>query len=1087
MILQRRFLIIFTLAVLASLAGQARAERLYERTAQGNNCGISVYLDWGCPLGWRANSPAQFPKGSGNLFTNDIWTVGTACTRDFDGDGAPEDTFVLGSGVRDMMASLCSIWAEDLLAELAAGPIDLESATGNRAGTDIDQVWSSLDADNLETWPLEMREGYSPTGAPVIKGAETLVFHTGEVFNSWYGPTAGAYFGWSMYFLDFGYNNNMVHGHVLLHQVTHYMKWNGAYGTGSGSKADPWPDGWKWYGFSLINNQRAMQMGGIDCKWAFHPERELVVHYGGEPTIGSFTPPEPPQVVWKMTRKPRFEDQEMALTNMNVADNWWTGSFGFAGSGNLYAMGLSNGQGYAAAVGKFDPFPGSINPFTGREMNGWPGMLEPEDERFDQWLWAKQSWDTYTCYGELKDMMPRDTTSFDFVIMFVPAEGRTIVPPETDITNMDDQGMQDAFSLVEDYDDIAMAIQAGGLRSPESPPVPTLIIIPGDREVTITWNDLAVKTPDSYYYYVEEQGWNTDGYYKEYDFEGYRVYRSFVGPSDSHSELLADFNKSSGNLQFNYVDKQEDDDPYFRLTNGMKVWYAVQAYDKNYDNITGAMFSMPDPTSGKRWNRPTPAQAYQVIPRSDASNFIPASLSGVTFTPPSGVTATPVDAPTAELAGAGDGNLIDAPVYLQPQVDFTFVPVNNERLTQDMIAYLECTDIDAGSRCNYLYGTRSLRLVDGSFTSTPLEVNVRARAEPTTNTFLFNGPVDTQGQGYAISADFKSLMQGDFRSRIHYTIDLGGYTGAEEVWVVSDRCGQDRQFGFAPSVLSFVKSSRITVTWQDAGGGNLTLAVQNLTLGESIAFGPFFDDFGWGFIEEDLWGTSPNDPGTLFKELKDIPNKADRTARMTETFPADNTANFGVYVNGGVYEFVGGDNGLTMPAAGTVMTMDVCFGTWNSDQTVFTMRADPPWPGDSWKIEVKPYSMNPEDADLSKIKVVPNPYIATSFLDLSPINRRIEFINLPDRCTIRIYSLGGNLVNVLNHIGANRQGWSNYTDWDRLTDSQPWVFTGYDNHSGTEPWNLRNRFGQTVASGLYFFHVTDSRGETYTGKFYVVL
>jgi len=50
----------------------------------------------------------------------------------------------------------------------------------------------------------------------------------------------------------------------------------------------------------------------------------------------------------------------------------------------------------------------------------------------------------------------------------------------------------------------------------------------------------------------------------------------------------------------------------------------------------------------------------------------------------------------------------------------------------------------------------------------------------------------------------------------------------------------------------------------------------------------------------------------------------------------------------------------------------------------------------------------------------------------------------------------------------------------------PKEYTGYDNHSGTEPWNLRNRFGQTIASGLYFFHVTDSRGKTYTGKFYII-
>ena len=133
-------------------------------------------------------------------------------------------------------------------------------------------------------------------------------------------------------------------------------------------------------------------------------------------------------------------------------------------------------------------------------------------------------------------------------------------------------------------------------------------------------------------------------------------------------------------------------------------------------------------------------------------------------------------------------------------------------------------------------------------------------------------------------------------------------------------------------------------------------------------------------------------------------------------------------------------------------------------------------------------SLDPENADLSRIKVVPNPYMASSFLDLSPSNRRVEFVNLPDECTIRIYTLSGNLVNVLNHIGINRNGWGNYTDYDRLQPGtgDPTVFSGYDNHTGTEPWNLRNRFGQIVASGLYLYHVTDQRGETFTGKFYVV-
>ena len=199
---------------------------------------------------------------------------------------------------------------------------------------------------------------------------------------------------------------------------------------------------------------------------------------------------------------------------------------------------------------------------------------------------------------------------------------------------------------------------------------------------------------------------------------------------------------------------------------------------------------------------------------------------------------------------------------------------------------------------------------------------------------------------------------------------------------------------------------------------------------------------------------------------------------------ADNTDIFGLYINGTVFEI---GEITAMPSVGDKFTFTTTFGEWNDDQTVFTQYPEAPWLGDKWQIDINPMTLDPDSADLSKIMVVPNPYLASSFLDLSPDSRRIEFVNLPARCTVRIYSLGGHLVNVLNHIGADRHGWGNYMDWDRLdAESNPKPLSGWDNHSGSEAWNLRNRFGQTVASGLYFFHVTDTRGETQTGRFYIV-
>ncbi|MGE5796065.1 MAG: hypothetical protein ACM34N_04735, partial [Ignavibacteria bacterium] len=91
-------------------------------------------------------------------------------------------------------------------------------------------------------------------------------------------------------------------------------------------------------------------------------------------------------------------------------------------------------------------------------------------------------------------------------------------------------------------------------------------------------------------------------------------------------------------------------------------------------------------------------------------------------------------------------------------------------------------------------------------------------------------------------------------------------------------------------------------------------------------------------------------------------------------------------------------------------------------------------------------------AFLDNVYVVPNPYLGTSVLE--PDNklpsqnrgeRRIYFENLPMKCTIRIFTLSGELITILEH------------------DS------GMDN--GREYWNLLNRDGFGVAYGVYIAHI----------------
>src|SRR5690606_23579932 len=111
---------------------------------------------------------------------------------------------------------------------------------------------------------------------------------------------------------------------------------------------------------------------------------------------------------------------------------------------------------------------------------------------------------------------------------------------------------------------------------------------------------------------------------------------------------------------------------------------------------------------------------------------------------------------------------------------------------------------------------------------------------------------------------------------------------------------------------------------------------------------------------------------------------------------------------------------------------------------------------------------DPEQAReaLRDIYVVPNPYVATNEIEpRNPVSntergeRRLYFANVPQRCTIRIYTLAGELVDVVEHDSA-------------LDDGKAF-------------WDLRTKDNMNIAYGLYFFHVESPEGE-YTGKFAVI-
>jgi len=104
-----------------------------------------------------------------------------------------------------------------------------------------------------------------------------------------------------------------------------------------------------------------------------------------------------------------------------------------------------------------------------------------------------------------------------------------------------------------------------------------------------------------------------------------------------------------------------------------------------------------------------------------------------------------------------------------------------------------------------------------------------------------------------------------------------------------------------------------------------------------------------------------------------------------------------------------------------------------------------------------------------KVYVVPNPFRQHSGLLGAGEDLRIEFIGLPAKCTIRIYTLAGELVREIEHDdGSGSEAWGSIKTLDYQT----------------------NRWMQYVAPGFYIFlvesHVPGQEGETYIGKFAII-
>ena len=104
--------------------------------------------------------------------------------------------------------------------------------------------------------------------------------------------------------------------------------------------------------------------------------------------------------------------------------------------------------------------------------------------------------------------------------------------------------------------------------------------------------------------------------------------------------------------------------------------------------------------------------------------------------------------------------------------------------------------------------------------------------------------------------------------------------------------------------------------------------------------------------------------------------------------------------------------------------------------------------------------------ELDDIAVVPNPYVVAAAweprltVESGRGERKLDFINLPSECTIKIFTLNGYLVNTIKHQSINE--------------------------NGTYSWNMLSKDGLELAYGLYIYHVEAEEIGEFTGKFALI-
>ena len=518
-------------------------------------------------------------------------------------------------------------------------------------------------------------------------------------------------------------------------------------------------------------------------------------------------------------------------------------------------------------------------------------------------------------------------------------------------------------------------------NGPIAPPSPTLSAIPGDRRITLYWDD----SPENF----------IDPSTNEADFEGYKIYRSEDGGITWGTKITDSQGRTFGYVpiaQYDLKNNIKGPDPKNPLiwlgsdnglkhswvdsnvVNGISYSYTIVSYDRG----TPTLFSL----EGTRGDGPQVDYFVTVTPKPEATGKIPPNVKSFTHT--SGTGTGKID---IEII---DENSLQSAVY---KITFEGTPASLFSITR----------LDQSNKL--IYDSRKISDLDY-----PVEDGFRVKIS-----------TDTKIGG------LKSITDGNGRN-----VEGSTNISSDTSWYVSA--------SLFPQADTVSKSSSYSIRFSDDG---------------SIAY-------SWGLtgsvakynVPFSIWNTNTNNKVCF--EILDANNNSQwdegenifiTRVPYPDPAPAIGSANPAVNAKEFAYQVTIQNTPLDTlkrpPSSGTIINVTSYNALRENDEFTF---------------EFNKAQFDAANADLSLIRVVPNPYIVTSKYEAMQNVREIQFMYLPPECKIYIYTVAGTLVKTIDHKSGE----------------------------GSLSWNLLTDWNQALAFGVYIYVVEDPFGNTHRGKFALI-